>query len=197
MAHQPASSAGPAKRSSSRVAQKTAEHDARATPDGDGAAACLWHELKGAFPALRSAHFSAPLLLAAKAAVKQGVGKERSGQLPDAERAALRALLPAGGRVDKLRVWSSYLHRLNAQRAAAGTVASVARDGHLGPRVAAQRARAHDAILADLVWELDPLDADATPSGTGPPLPHPVVWRIATDYRTRVADKLPPKICHV
>ena len=56
---------------------------------------------------------------------------------PYAEHLALRALLPAGGCVAKLRVWTSYLHALEAERSRAAALAEQVATSttSLGPRV--------------------------------------------------------------
>ena len=152
-------------RHASRVKKVTAAGDARLQQ--------IWVELKAANPDLRTAHYNVELLAAAEAAVNQGLGKERSGDLPAAERLALRALLPAGGRVAQLRVWTSYLHALEADRAAAATlaeqVAKSAATASLGPRMSAPSAQS--AALPAFRWSF------GSPASTlGPPRPHPVVW---------------------
>ena len=113
-----ASSAAPALPQTRRVAPKTAAGSAAATtesPDERAAAERLqplWAELRATIPELRAAHYSPLLLEAAVAAVNRGLGKQQAATMPDAERVALRALLPTGGRVERLLVWTHRLHQL-------------------------------------------------------------------------------------
>ena len=167
-----ASSAAPQQRASTRGIRKSNGRAALAdanTISDDDQLQLLWLELKSAFPRLRAAHVSKPLLLAAEQAVKQELGRPRTGVLPRAEHLALQALLPPGGRVEKLRVWTSHLHNLAAVRASAAAVAEQAatRDTSLGPR------RPTLSQLASFCWTLG-----ESATTLGPEQPRPVVWEL-------------------